>query len=101
MNTSDNSGLSVASSSSGTMTPDDKGGTEARTHNNVVAADKPSTDKQLDILNIQVTRQIQPSSKADSDLMASSPVKATTLKREMTQKCNRLRQSCYRRSSRQ
>jgi|TARA_A100001518_G_C1227194_1_gene79753 hypothetical protein len=80
VNTSDNSGLSVASSSSGTMTPDDKGGTEARTHNNVVAADKPSTDKQLDILNIQVTRQIQPSSKADSDLMASSPVKATTTK---------------------
>ncbi|WP_240365099.1 type IV pilus assembly protein FimV [Psychrobacter sp. KH172YL61] len=80
VNTSDNSGLSVASSSSGTMTPDDKGGTEARTHNNVVAADKPSTDKQLDILNIQVTRQIQPSSKADSDLMASSPVKATTPK---------------------
>ena len=81
VNTSDNSALSVASSSSsGTMTPDDKGGTEARTHNNVVAADKPSTDKQLDILNIQVTRQIQPSSKADSDLMASSPVKATTPK---------------------
>ena len=80
VNTSDNSGLSVASSSSGTMTPDDKGGTEARTHNNVVAADKPSTDKQLDILNIQVTRQIQPSSKADSDFMASSPVKATTTK---------------------
>lgn len=80
VNTSDNSALSVASSSSGTMTPDDKGGTEARAHNNVVAADKPSTDKQLDILNIQVTRQIQPSSKADSDLMASSPVKATTTK---------------------
>ena len=79
VNTSDNSALSVASSS-GTMTPDDKGGTEARAHNNVVAADKPSTDKQLDILNIQVTRQIQPSSKADSDLMASSPVKATTTK---------------------
>ena len=32
------------------------------------------------ILNIQVTRQIQPSSKADLDLMASSPVKATTTK---------------------
>ncbi|MGA4439961.1 peptigoglycan-binding protein LysM [Psychrobacter pocilloporae] len=79
VNTSDNSALSVASSS-GTMTTDDKGGTEARAHNNVVAADKPSTDKQLDILNIQVTRQIQPSSKADSDLMASSPVKATTTK---------------------
>ena len=80
VNTSDNSALSVASSNSGTMTPDDKGRTEARAHNNVVAADKPSTDKQLDILNIQVTRQIQPSSKADSDLMASSPVKATTPK---------------------
>ncbi|MED6317301.1 MAG: peptigoglycan-binding protein LysM [Pseudomonadota bacterium] len=79
VNTSDNSALSVASSS-GTMTTDDKGRTEARAHNNVVAADKPSTDKQLDILNIQVTRQIQPSSKADSDLMASSPVKATTTK---------------------
>lgn len=76
----DNSPLSVASSNSGTMTPDDKGGTDARAHNNVVAADKQSTDKQLDILNIQVTRQIQPSSKADSDLMASSPVKATTTK---------------------
>ncbi|MGA6100760.1 peptigoglycan-binding protein LysM [Psychrobacter pocilloporae] len=80
VNTSDNSALSVASSNSGTMTPDDKGRTEARAHNNVVAADKPSTDKQLDILNIQVTRQIQPSSKADSDLMTSSPVKATTTK---------------------
>ncbi|MCG3878811.1 peptigoglycan-binding protein LysM [Psychrobacter sp. Ps6] len=67
----DNSPLSVASSNSGT---------DARAHNNVVAADKQSTDKQLDILNIQVTRQIQPSSKADSDLMASSPVKATTTK---------------------
>ena len=80
VNTLDNSALSVASSNSGTMTPDDKGGTDARAHNNVVAADKQSTDKQLDILNIQVTRQIQPSSKADSDLMASSPVKATTTK---------------------
>lgn len=78
VNTLDNSALSVASSNSGTMTPDDKSGTDARAHNNVVAADKQSTDKQLDILNIQVTRQIQPSSKADSDLMASSPVKATT-----------------------
>ncbi|WP_394211616.1 peptigoglycan-binding protein LysM [Psychrobacter piscatorii] len=78
--TLDNSALSVASSNSGTMTPDNKGGTDARAHNNVVAADKQSTDKQLDILNIQVTRQIQPSSKADSDLMASSPVKATTTK---------------------
>ena len=80
VNTLDNSALSVASSNSGTMTPDDKGGTDTRAHNNVVAADKQSTDKQLDILNIQVTRQIQPSSKADLDLMASSPVKATTTK---------------------
>ncbi|MEZ7501168.1 peptigoglycan-binding protein LysM [Psychrobacter sp. Arc29] len=85
VNTLDNSALSVASSNSGTMIPDNKGGTDARAYNNraynnVVAADKQSTDKQLDILNIQVTRQIQPSSKADSDLMASSPVKATTTK---------------------
>jgi len=32
------------------------------------------TDKQLDILNIQVTRQIQPSSQRDVDVMAASPV---------------------------
>lgn len=32
------------------------------------------TDKQLDILNIQVTRQIQPSSQTDIDVMAASPV---------------------------
>ncbi len=31
------------------------------------------TDKQLDILNIQVTRQIQPSSQTDVDMMAASP----------------------------
>ncbi len=80
VNTLDNSPLSVASSNSGTMTPDDKSRTDARAHNNAIAADKPSTDKQLDILNIQVTRQIQPSSKADAALIASSPVKATTTK---------------------
>ncbi|ERL54877.1 type IV pilus assembly protein FimV [Psychrobacter aquaticus] len=32
------------------------------------------TDKQLDILNIQVTRQIQPSSQADVGMMAASPI---------------------------
>ena len=32
------------------------------------------TDKQLDILNIQVTRQIQPSSKSEAGMMAASPI---------------------------
>ncbi|WP_296274300.1 type IV pilus assembly protein FimV [Psychrobacter sp. UBA6730] len=32
------------------------------------------TDKQLDILKIQVTRQIQPSSKSEAGMMAASPI---------------------------
>lgn len=32
------------------------------------------TDKQLDILNIQVTRQIQPSSKSEAGMMTASPI---------------------------
>ena len=35
------------------------------------------TDKQLDILNIQVTRQIQPSSKSEAGMMAASPIMPT------------------------
>lgn len=35
------------------------------------------TDKQLDILNIQVTRQIQPSSKSEAGMMTASPIMPT------------------------
>ena len=35
------------------------------------------TDKQLAILNIQVTRQIQPSSKSEAGMMAASPIMPT------------------------
>ncbi|MDN5621360.1 MAG: peptigoglycan-binding protein LysM [Psychrobacter sp.] len=44
-----------------------------------MTAVKPNTDKQLDILNIQVTRQIQPSSKADNEMVARSPIPSTPI----------------------
>lgn len=37
------------------------------------------TNKQFDILNIQITRQIQPKSKSDTDMMVASPMALKTL----------------------
>ncbi len=42
------------------------------------AATTVNTDKPLDILNIQVTRQIQPSNKSDIGIAANSPIMLTT-----------------------
>jgi len=77
-NSLSNSLLSTASSNSGTATTDNSSINERPNKNsiNTVVADKPRTNQQLDILNIQVTRQIQPSSKADA--IASSPLVPTS-----------------------
>ena len=37
------------------------------------------TDKQLDVLNIQITRQIQPKSQSNTDMMVASPMALKTL----------------------
>jgi len=77
-NSMSNSLLSTASSNSGSATIDSSAINERPNKNsiNTVVADKPRTNQQLDILNIQVTRQIQPSSKADA--IASSPLVPTS-----------------------
>ncbi|WP_114700908.1 FimV/HubP-related protein [Psychrobacter proteolyticus] len=75
----DNSLLSVESSNSGAMTADGNH-TNVRSDKNAidtVTVDKPSTNNQLDTLNIKVTRQIQLSSKTETDLVASSPLAPT------------------------
>jgi len=77
-NSMSDSPLSTASSNSGSAATDNSAINDrpAKDTVNTVAADKPKTNQQLDILNIQVTRQIQPSSKTDA--IASSPLVPTS-----------------------
>jgi hypothetical protein len=72
--------LSAANNTIGTMTTDTNSMDAPSNKNtiNTVTANKTKTDKQLDILNIQVTRQIQPSNKASTDSMANSPIAPTS-----------------------
>ena len=46
---------------------------------NSMLADESTTDKQFDILNIQVTRQIQPKDKSNVTMMTASPMRPTDL----------------------
>lgn len=77
-NSMSNGLLSTASSNSGSAATDNSAINDRPAKNtvNTVVADKPRTNQQLDILNIQVTRQIQPSSKTDA--IASSPLVPTS-----------------------